>query len=201
MKSIKILAVVAFYVATILLSIDLNAQLNLPRGSQKASVSQTVGTSKIHIKYSRPSVNDREVWGNLVPYGMNNLGFGTATESPWRAGANENTIIKFSDDVKIEGQAISAGKYGLHIIVNEDDFWITDLGPLRFVNFDFFGNIKYTWLVPAGLPDGYLEVHSFTVDPDGNLYGGDNQYGRTQKFIPKPDADPELLIEPPWFAQ
>ena len=65
----------------------------------------------------------------------------------------------------------------------------------------FFGNIKYTWLVPAGLPDGYLEVHSFTVDPDGNLYGGDNQYGRTQKFTPKPGADPELLIEPPWFAQ
>ena len=89
----------------------------------------------------------------------------------------------------------------LDIIVNEDDFWITDLGPLRFINFDFYGNIKNTWLVPAGLPDGYLEVHTFTVDPAGNLYGGDNQYGRTQKFVPKAEADASLLIEPPWVAR
>ena len=89
----------------------------------------------------------------------------------------------------------------LDIIVNENDFWITDLGPLRFINFDFEGNIKYTWLVPRELPDGYLEVHTFSVDADGNLYGGDNQYGRTQKFVPKPGADPELLIESPWVAR
>ena len=30
---------------------------------------------------------------------------------------------------------------------------------------------------------------------------GDNQYGRTQKFVPKPDADPELIIGPPWVAR
>lgn len=89
----------------------------------------------------------------------------------------------------------------LDIIVNEDDFWITDLGPLRFINFDFEGNIKYTWLVPGGLPDGYLEVHTFTVDSEGNLYGGDNQYGRTQKFVPRDDADPDRLIEAPWSAR
>jgi hypothetical protein len=63
-------------------TIGANAQLNIPQGSQKASVSQTVGISKIYINYSRPSVNNREIWGKLVPYGMNNLGFGTATESP-----------------------------------------------------------------------------------------------------------------------
>jgi WD40 repeat protein len=89
----------------------------------------------------------------------------------------------------------------LDIIVNEDDFWITDLGPLRFINYDFEGNLKYTWLVPRELPDGYLEVHTFSVDSDGNLYGGDNQYGRTQKFVPKPGVDPELLIDPPWVQQ
>ncbi len=88
----------------------------------------------------------------------------------------------------------------LDIIVNEDDIWITDLGPLRFVNLDFEGNYKYTWLVPPDLPDGYIEVHTFSVDSDGNLYGGDNQYGRSQKFIPKSDANPELLIDPPWVA-
>ena len=121
-----------------------------------------------------------------------------------RSGTNGVNLFRATEDPAVFEFERSIGApltLPLDIIVNEDDFWITDLGPLRFVNFDFFGNIKYTWLVPAGLPDGYLEVHSFTVDPDGNLYGGDNQYGRTQKFIPKPDADPELLIEPPWFAQ
>jgi hypothetical protein len=73
-------------------------------------------------------------------------------------------------------------------------------GPLRFINFDFEGNIKYTWLVPRELPDGYLEVHTFSVDAERNLYGGDNQYGRTQKFVPKPGADSELLIESPWVG-
>ncbi|MBC3759719.1 DUF2911 domain-containing protein [Hyunsoonleella sp. SJ7] len=97
------------------------AQLNAPRGSQAASVSQTVGITEITIKYSRPSVNDREIWGKLVPYGMNNLGFGTAEASPWRAGANENTTISFSDDVTIEGEPLAAGTYGFHIVVKEDD--------------------------------------------------------------------------------
>jgi hypothetical protein len=48
------------------------------------------------------------------------------------------------------------------------------------------------------MPDGFMEVHSFTVDSKLNLYAGDNQYGRTQKLIPKPEADPEMLIAPPW---
>jgi len=48
------------------------------------------------------------------------------------------------------------------------------------------------------LPDGYIEVHTFTVDPAGNLYGGDNQYGRTQKFVPRAGVDIDLLIDPPW---
>lgn len=120
MKKLNPLAFVLLFLTTMLLSADLNAQLNFPRGSQEATVSQTVGTTKIYIKYSRPSVNGREVWGKLVPYGMNNLGFGTATQSPWRAGANENTIIKFTDDVTIEGKPLAAGKYGLHIVVKED---------------------------------------------------------------------------------
>ena len=88
----------------------------------------------------------------------------------------------------------------LDIIVNEDSIWVTDLGPLRFVNLDFEGNYLYTWLVPRELPDGYIEVHTFTVDTDGNLIGGDNQYGRSQKFVAKPGIDPKLLIQPPWTA-
>ncbi len=97
------------------------AQLDLPRGSQMAKVSQRVGITDLTIVYSRPSVNGREIWGSLVPYGMNNLGFGTATESPWRAGANENTIFKTSHDITIGGKTLPAGKYGLHMVINEDN--------------------------------------------------------------------------------
>ncbi len=100
---------------------SLTAQLSfLPRGSQAAKVSQRIGTTDVTIIYSRPSVNGREIWGSLVPYGMTNLG-GTAPESPWRAGANENTIFKTTHDVMIEGKTLPAGKYGLHVIVHENN--------------------------------------------------------------------------------
>ena len=108
------------FAAILLFSTSLFAQLNTPRGSQRATVKQTIGITSIAINYSRPSVKGREIWGKLVPYGMNNLGFGTAKKSPWRAGADENTIIKFSDDVTVEGQALKAGKYGLHMVIKEN---------------------------------------------------------------------------------
>ncbi len=114
----------SFVVAAIIISLatsNANAQLNMPRGSQQASVGQTVGITKMQIDYSRPSVNGREIWGNLVPYGMNNLGFGTAKESPWRAGADENTTFYTSTDVMVEGKPLKAGTYGLHMIINEND--------------------------------------------------------------------------------
>jgi len=121
-----------------------------------------------------------------------------------RSGKNGVNLFRATEDPAVFVFERSIGApltLPLDIIVNEDDFWITDLGPLRFVNFDFNGNIKYTWLVPSDLPNGFLEVHTFSVDSDGNLYGGDNQYGRTQKLIPKSDADPALLIHPPWVAK
>jgi hypothetical protein len=89
----------------------------------------------------------------------------------------------------------------LDLIVNEDSVWMTDLGPLRFTKLDMKGNHLYTWMVPPDLPDGYLEVHTISVDANRNLYGGDNQYGRTQKFVPKANADPALIIGPPWRAR
>jgi len=101
--------------------------VTLPQASPKSELKQTVGISTIEIIYSRPNVvspqgQDRtgNIWGGIVPYGFNNLGFGTATASPWRAGANENTIITFSHDVKVEGEKLKAGTYGLHMAVEED---------------------------------------------------------------------------------
>lgn len=89
--------------------------------SPAAKVSQTVGISTVTVTYSRPSVKGREVWGALVPYGWNAQGFGNNKEAPWRAGANENTVIKLSHAAKIEGKEVPAGSYGLFFVVNKDD--------------------------------------------------------------------------------
>lgn len=102
-----------------------------PNGdNQKSSVTQHIGLVKVTIDYSSPDVHapngdDRrgKIWGTLVPYGLTNLGFGTCTECPWRAGANENTVFTVSHDVKINGQPLKAGSYGLHIIPMKDEDW------------------------------------------------------------------------------
>ncbi len=89
--------------------------------SPAASVTQTIGISTVTINYSRPSVKGREIWGALVPYGYNVQAFGAGNSAPWRAGANENTTIKFSDDAKVEGQTVPAGEYGLFFVINKDN--------------------------------------------------------------------------------
>ncbi|MBC2846695.1 DUF2911 domain-containing protein [Winogradskyella flava] len=111
------------FVMCFLLSISFTAtaQLNTPQRSQMASIMQRVGTTDITITYSRPSVNNREVWGKLVPFGMNNFGFGTSKAAPWRAGANENTLVTFTHNVNVEGKPVEAGTYGLHINVKDEN--------------------------------------------------------------------------------
>jgi len=71
-------------------------------------VTQRIGITDITINYHRPLANGRQIWGNLVPYG-----------EVWRAGANENTTVTFSDPVTIEGQPLDKGTYGLHMIPGE----------------------------------------------------------------------------------
>lgn len=105
--------------------------LSLPPSgnNQRASVTQFIGPVKVSIEYSSPKVHgpngaDRrgKIWGELVPYGMTNLGFGTAVESPWRAGANENTVFSVSEPVKIDGKPLAAGSYGFHIMTGKDEW-------------------------------------------------------------------------------
>ncbi|HVF26896.1 MAG TPA: DUF2911 domain-containing protein, partial [Pyrinomonadaceae bacterium] len=81
------------------------------RPSQNASVMQTVGITDVTITYSRPGVKKRAIWGELVPY-----------DKVWRAGANEATVITFSDDVTINGQKLAAGRYSLHAIPSKDEW-------------------------------------------------------------------------------
>lgn len=89
--------------------------------SPAGTVSQTVGISTITVSYSRPSVKGREIWGALVPYGWNKQGFGANNDAPWRAGANENTVITFSHPAKVEGHDVPAGSYGLFFVINKDN--------------------------------------------------------------------------------
>jgi hypothetical protein len=88
-------------------------QLDLPRPSPKASVTQTVGVTEVSIHYSRPGVKGRPIWGELVPYG-----------EVWRTGANENTTITFGTPVKVGGTELPAGTYGLQTIPAQDQWTV-----------------------------------------------------------------------------
>src|SRR6201981_3353593 len=88
-------------------------ELNIPRASQRGTVTQRLGLTDITITYHRPAVGGREIWGKIVPYGK-----------VWRAGANDNTTIAFTDDVSIEGKPLARGTYGLHTIPDKDQWTI-----------------------------------------------------------------------------
>jgi len=105
------MAIVIF--ALTALSSSAQSILDTPRPSQHASVGQRIGITDITINYSRPLVNNRKIWGTLVPYG-----------EVWRAGANENTTISFSDPVTIEGKPLAEGTYGLHMIPTVNDWTV-----------------------------------------------------------------------------
>ena len=81
------------------------AQVVIPRESNRQDVMQMVGDTKISISYHRPNVKGRKIWGELVPYG-----------EVWRTGANNATLIEFSNDVTVNGQVLKKGKYSLHTL-------------------------------------------------------------------------------------
>ncbi len=87
--------------------------IRIPQASPKASVSETVALTDVTVNYHRPLTLDRKVFGAIVPYGQ-----------VWRAGANDNTTISFSTEVKVEGQPLAAGVYGLHMIPTESEWTI-----------------------------------------------------------------------------
>ncbi|HDZ07941.1 hypothetical protein [Pseudohongiella sp.] len=96
---------------------------------------------------------------------------------------------------------VTGPNFPLDIIVSEEYFWVTDIRPPKILQFDLQGNHIYTWLLPGEGPTAWLEMHSFSVDADGNVYGTDNQYARPQKLVPKADADPRLLIQPQYVPR
>jgi len=80
------------------------AQIEIPQPSPASKLEQKVGLTTVTLEYSRPGVRGRTIFGDLLPYGK-----------MWRAGANKNTTISFSDDVIIDGQTLKAGTYAIFI--------------------------------------------------------------------------------------
>src|SRR5688572_22658559 len=100
MRRPRVLSPVALACAAVAIPVCLAAQvptLVLPKASQRATVSQTVGLTTVSLTYDRPSVNGREIWGKLVPY-----------DSVWRAGANENTVLAVTSPVRVGGKELPA---------------------------------------------------------------------------------------------
>jgi Protein of unknown function (DUF2911) len=100
--------------------------------NQRQTVIQQIGLVRVSIDYSSPHVHspageDRKgkIWGTLVPYGLADLGFGSCGgQCPWRGGANENTVLTVSHDVKVQGQPLPAGAYGVHFIPGPDEWTV-----------------------------------------------------------------------------
>ena len=97
----------------LLLALPAVAQVRYPQASPHAVLTQAVGTTDVTIDYHRPGVKGRQVWGGLVPY-----------DKVWRTGANEATMITFSDDVTIDGKPLPKGTYSLHTIPGKSEWTI-----------------------------------------------------------------------------
>src|SRR5690606_10922160 len=86
-----------------LLSISMEAQVQTPAPSPFSKLEQKVGLTDVVVEYSRPSMRGRKVFENLVPY-----------DAIWRTGANQNTMITFSDDVVVQDKELKAGTYAIY---------------------------------------------------------------------------------------
>ena len=91
------------------IAFSVNAQIQAPQASPTGKIEQVVGLTDVSIEYSRPGMRDRTIFGDLVPYG-----------EVWRTGANANTKITFSDDVKINGKELKKGSYSIYTIPSEN---------------------------------------------------------------------------------
>jgi hypothetical protein len=115
-------------ISTVIFALSASAQLTLPRESQRQEIVQTVGDTKISIVYHRPNAKGRTLWGcqakNVVPKGNYEEPCIVPIGQVWRTGANENTTFEVTNEVKINGQPLPAGKYGLHMIPGADEWTV-----------------------------------------------------------------------------
>ena len=152
-----------------------SAQITTPPSgdNQKSYVTQMIGLVSTTITYSSPDVHgangeDRKghIWGEPVHYGFVDQGFGPSKAAPWRAGANENTTIKFSHDVLVGGQPLKAGTYGLFLALSKEgpSQWIFSKNSSSWGSY-FYSESEDALRVPATLEDGpYTEWLTYNFD-------------------------------------
>ncbi len=99
------------FICVSILTGGMNAQVMAPQPSPTGKIEQKVGLTDVTIEYSRPGMRGRTIFGDLVPYG-----------EVWRTGANANTTISFSDDVKIGGKDLKKGTYAIYTIPSQDSW-------------------------------------------------------------------------------
>ncbi|MDM1293768.1 DUF2911 domain-containing protein [Sphingobacterium sp. N143] len=104
---------IAFAAALMFTATESFAQLKLPAASSAQTITQGLGIENITLNYSRPSMNGRKIFGDLVPY-----------NEVWRTGANTNTTLTFEGDVTLNGHQLAAGTYALFTIPNKSEWTI-----------------------------------------------------------------------------
>ncbi|MGY3793092.1 DUF2911 domain-containing protein [uncultured Aquimarina sp.] len=102
---------IVLFVSVALLSLGVKAQVETPQPSPLSKIEQVVGLTDVAIEYSRPSMKGRTIFGNLVPF-----------DKLWRTGANKNTQVTFSDDVKVEGADLKKGTYAIFTKPGKDSW-------------------------------------------------------------------------------
>lgn len=162
MKASILGSIALLAVASLLTPRAASAQLELPRVSPAASVTQTIATTDFTVKYSRPGVKGRAIWGDLVPY-----------DQVWRTGANEATTFETSGPVEIGGQSLPAGKYALFTIPGRDTWTVvfnTQADQWGGYDHDTSKDVLKLTVTPATAP--HQEWMQFSFENLSNL-GGD----------------------------
>jgi hypothetical protein len=156
MKKLLLLSAIA------LVTISVQAQDDKSkRPSPPAKATETIASGAvITIDYSQPSVKGRTIGKEIAPYGQ-----------VWRTGANEATVFEVSKDVKVEGKALPAGKYGLFTLPNKEEWVIifnktpNQWGAYKYAEADDVLRVK---VKPTKAPQ-FTERMTFTVDKSGKV--------------------------------
>jgi hypothetical protein len=175
---------VSILVSVLCFAVSAFAQIDTPRPSPKASVTQRIGVTDVTITYSRPGVKGRKIWGDPLPEQASTKGEATLDDQNarpkgapivpwghmWRTGANEATQFVVTDDVLINGQKLPAGSYSLHTIPTKDEWTIVFNGTAnQWGSFDY-DPAKDTLRVkakPQWVNDSQ-EWLTYTIDPVGD---------------------------------
>jgi hypothetical protein len=147
MKKIAMAALVLAF------AVGVQAQaLRTPAPSTTQYIKQDFGLGTIELSYSRPSAKGRVVMGDLVPYGK-----------VWRTGANQATTITFSDDVKIGGKDVKAGKYGLLSIPDAKEWTLIITKDLNVTSPAAYNEANDVVRVKAPVMMANMKAETFTM--------------------------------------